>query len=132
MSCVPAVKDLGEIFRGDARAEQDYAVLGGWYSGGTGDTTKARWFSLKVTADMLPEFSHKGSAQRTVAAWELLTTLFCVGLLAPEANPTTGSLGLTGVTDNRGDSFAVAKLASGKYPAMALLMQLSVMLQSRG
>eukprot|EP00974_Lingulodinium_polyedra_P020409 1974757-Lingulodinium_polyedra.AAC.1 len=77
MSCVPPACDLGEIFRGDARAEQDFAVLGGWCSAGGASTKDARWFSIRITEDMLPELFHKGSAQRTVAAWELLTSLFC-------------------------------------------------------
>ena len=32
MSCAPPTSDLGELFRGDAKAEKDYAVRGGWCS----------------------------------------------------------------------------------------------------
>jgi hypothetical protein len=37
----------------------------------------------------------------------------------------------TGATDNQGNSYAVAKLLTAKYPLCAVLMELSVQLQDR-
>ena len=45
---------LGEWFRTDAKGAKDFAVLGGWTLGDSGNTKDARWFSIKITPRELP------------------------------------------------------------------------------
>ena len=67
-----------------------------------------------------------------VASWELLTTLMCLDVF------TSGNEGghcgcvLGGATDNKGNSYAVAKLLTSKFPLNVVLVQLSCMLEQRG
>ena len=129
--CPPLDTDIGEIFRADARAEDDFAVLGGYETAGGIEKGKARWYSLTVRREDAPEFFLRGTAQRVVAAWELAATLFSVHLFAPKAQ-AKGLGTCSGITDNLGNSFVVAKCQSTKFPVNVVLMELATVLESRG
>ena len=73
-----------------------------------------------------------GSAQRTVASWELVATLFCIYLWAPTDSGSEGSCACTGATDNQGNSSIVNKMLTSKFPLSVVLMQLSTLLEQRG
>ena len=131
-SARPPVGDYGELFRADAKAEENLVTLGGWRLAeqGSGLAT-ADWFSLRVTAEEAPWLFFEGHASRTVATSEFLATLICVMLFTPKASSLSGFCKLTGSTDNRGNRFAVAKLLTTKYPLAPVLMELSTQLATR-
>ena len=76
--CRPLRLDSGEIFRIDAKAEEDCVVFGGWESDGGGPPSEARWFSVVLTKASAPGAFDKGEPFRTIAALELLGALFRV------------------------------------------------------
>ncbi|CAE7367520.1 unnamed protein product, partial [Symbiodinium pilosum] len=62
----------------------------------------------------------------TIASLELLGTLICVKLWGSRMSGRSRSAGsIAGATDNQGNTYAVAKLMSTKYPLPILLMELS-------
>jgi hypothetical protein len=52
-------------------------------------------------------------------------------IFLPDHYPGHGLSLATGATDNQGNSYAVAKLLTAKYPLCIVLMELSVQLQDR-
>jgi hypothetical protein len=121
-----------ELFRADAKAEGDDVILGGWrcYDG---EPAEAAWYSLRLTRKNAKwAFAH-GEPFRQIAALELLATLLSVVLLCPaDGVAGEGGLVLGGSTDNRGNSFAVSRLLTTKYPLSAVLMQLADVCATRG
>jgi len=123
----------GERFRADAKAEGDLIVLGGWELYNGEDTRNARWFSVHLGREEIPWAYVRGDPFRFISALELLATLLCIVIFDPQLEQeTTCGLRLTASTDNRGNGFALNKLASSKYPLYLVLMELSEQLESRG
>ena len=61
-----------------------------------------------------------------IAALELLGTIIAVKLFAGKwSHNALGTCGITGSTDNRGNSYAVTKMMSTKWPLTALIIELS-------
>ena len=61
-----------------------------------------------------------------IAALELLGTIIAVKLFAGKwARNAVGTCGITGSTGNRGNSYAVTKMMSTKWPVTALIIELS-------
>eukprot|EP00969_Alexandrium_andersonii_P104103 4594828-Alexandrium_andersonii.AAC.1 len=69
---------LGEAFKGDARATEAFADFGGWECRAGTPPVRARWYSVRIERPQAPTLLPKGSAQKTVATWVLLTTMLCV------------------------------------------------------
>ena len=114
----------------DARASDHDACIGG-YLALSGDLGDCPWFSIEVDARLAPWWKVKGgSPKRVIAALELLATLVAVKLWGGKA---LGGLKLRmkAFTDNRGNSFAIAKGMSTKYPITILLMELSEELREK-
>ena len=132
ISCLPASRHMGEVFRTDAKAEHDFAVLGGWECRAGQRPEASRWFSLRIDRAQAPEFFARGTAQQSVAAFELLATLFGIYLFVDKDALRTGTFSLTGITDNQGNSFVTAKLHSTRFPLNVVLMQLTTLLEERG
>jgi hypothetical protein len=129
-----APEELGIAFKTDAKAEGGRASVGGWECLGNTPPGKARWFATEVTKDWAPwAFVKQGDPQRFIAALELLGSLLAV-LLFKDKWPSnrSGSCCVTGVTDNRGNSFIVSKMMSTKFPIPVLLMELSEQLLGKG
>ncbi|CAE8670254.1 unnamed protein product, partial [Polarella glacialis] len=125
-------KDLGTIFKADAKGETDFVVLGGWECRDGCPTKTARWFSVRVTKVMAPWLFEKGHGSRTIAASELLASLFCILAFLPgEPDPLAGELVLTGVTDNQGNAFIVNKMLTTKWPVAPVLMEFTSQLAKR-
>ena len=133
--CKKASKDLGVLFKTDAKGEETYVVLGGWECRGNSSTTESRWFSITLTIDEVPWLFNKGHGSRTIAASELLATLLAVHLFVPLPSepplPTSGTILAQGLTDNQSNMYVVAKLMTTTYPLAAVLMQLTCMLSQR-
>ena len=65
-----------DAFRTDAKAAEDYFVLGGWETLTSLEPGQARWFSLKVKSKDLPAlFNDKGEAEHMTTVAELSATL---------------------------------------------------------
>ena len=75
----------------------------------------------------------KGLPYKTIAALELYATLVSVMLFTePERAYSDATLSLTGSTDNAGNTFAVRKLMSTKFPLCVMVMELASQLEQRG
>ena len=97
--------------------------------GGT-PPSRARWFSLKLDRRTAPWAYARGEPFRSIV--ELFATLLSFVVFSPRW-PTSarGSIGLTGLTDNLGNSFAVARLMTSKFPSVVILAELAEQLRQR-
>ena len=122
-----------EWFRADAHAAGDEIGIGGWECLGGLDTKEARWFSIKLNRRNAPWAFRSGEPFRTIASLELLGTLLSVMVFGEGTEPAQAHLvTISGTTDNRGNSFAVARLLTTKFPLIAFLMALSALLARKG
>ena len=87
---------------------------------------------MEVTPDWASWINWKGDPQRVIASLELLGTLVSIMVFSIGAGEEIFRAGtLSGSTDNRGNTFATAKLMSTKYPLTILLMELSEQMRAR-
>ena len=135
--CRKPAKDLGVLFKTDAKGEENEVVIGGWLCCDGRSTKEAPWFSISLSEVEAPWLFARGHASRTIASSELLATLVAVFLFIPVASgneetlPSRGTIKCQGLTDNAGNAFVVSKLMTTKFPLSAVLMQLSTMLSER-
>ena len=125
--------ERGELFRVDAKAEGQTVRIGGWSLLHGQDTRAASWFSMQISETDCPWAFAKDPFQ-LIASLELLATLIGLMLLVPkdvEARSVHGTAGIGCGTDNRGNSLAVEKWMTTKYPLCNVLMELSEQLYSR-
>ena len=133
LPCGSGADWVPEAFRADAKAEGEEVRIGGWELGPSGETATARWFSETLTRFNAPWVFESGEPFRVIAALELLATLCCVVAFSPEKMGSgTGSLTISGTTDNLGNKAVVARLMTTKFPLVAVLMELSAQLLKRG
>eukprot|EP00969_Alexandrium_andersonii_P185375 8190266-Alexandrium_andersonii.AAC.1 len=64
-SCREPEAVLGEVFKGDARATETFAVLGGWECRAGTPPERARWFSVRIERPQAPTLFPKDTAQKT-------------------------------------------------------------------
>ena len=107
-------------FRADARADGEDVVIGGWLSQDGRSTKEAPWFSVRITRKAFPWIWCRGEPGRNIAALELLATLFCVVLFADSFKGS--EIAITGLTDNKGNSYVIAKMFTTKLPGAAVLL----------
>ena len=67
---------------------------------------------------------------RTIASLELFATLLCV-VLRSWPTGAAGAVRLQGLTDNLGNTFALTRLMSSKFPLVVILAELSAQMQAR-
>ena len=60
-----------------------------------------------------------------------MATLASIQLFCDASTTGQGSMSLSGLTDNKGNTFVLAKMLSTKYPLALVLMQLSVLLSEK-
>ena len=135
--CVDRDRDLGEVFRLDAKAEGEEVAIGGWRSEGGRPTREAAWFAVKLNRRNAPWAFARGETFRVIASLELLGMLVGTMVLMPvsEFSVATPSVGLVTIgcgTDNRGNSFLLDRLLTTAYPLGILLCELAVQLRTRG
>ena len=123
--------DMGEVFRADTKGEEFKVVIGGWECRGGKQKSEARWFSLTILPSDAPWLFDKGHSSKTIAAGELLATLACIQLFCEGGPNRAGPMGLSGKTDNLGNSFVLAKMLTTTYPLALVLMQVSVLLSEK-
>ena len=112
------------LFFTDARATEDGAWIGGYKQDQSGKILA--WFSEEITADWAGWLKLRKDPKRLNASLELLATLVAVKLWMPY-NPkgSSAKCWIRGKTDNLGNSYAVAKWMSTKFPLTVLVMELS-------
>ena len=128
IACIPRVGPRFELFRSDAKATETGAWIGGWEYAGGQPARKARWYAMKVDPKAFPWIFSKKDPKRVIAALELLATIICLMLFG---KPGIYNGTLTGSTDNQGNTYAVSRLMSTKFPLTILLMEMSEQLRSR-
>lgn len=92
---------------------------------------KALWFYMEVTPQRFPwAFAKANSPGRVIAALELLATTVSVMLFGHKIRDRVEAQGvMTASTDNQGNSFAMLKYMSSKWPLTVLIMELSEQLR---
>ena len=83
MGCREEAKDLGELFRLDAKAEGQEVAIGGWLSAEGRATKDAPWFAVRLTRKNAAWAFARGEPFRTIASLELLGALVGVMVLLP-------------------------------------------------
>ncbi|CAE7547522.1 unnamed protein product [Symbiodinium sp. CCMP2592] len=115
---------LREAFRTDAKAEDDFFVLGGWETLHSFEPKKCRWFSVRVTAADYPFlFNAQGTAKGMSTVAELLATwlgLHLFGWLDGTGQSFTVSAG----TDNLANELVMRRQGTTKFPLTYVYMQL--------
>ena len=126
----PRGVDLGVAFSADAKAEGQLVVLGGWECIGGTRPDQARWFAVELTRANAPWAFSRGEPFRCIAALELFASLLCVVVFG-KAWPASarGSLQLGGVTDNLGNSFALTRMMTSKFPSVVILTEFALQLR---
>ena len=127
--CNAKARDLGELFRLDAKADKEEVAIGGWRCRGSRKTSDAVWFSVRLNRRNAPWAFARGEAFRTIASLELLGILVSVMVLWPEdgsGSEALGSVSFNCGTDNQGNSYLLDKLLTTKYPLGVVLMELAV------
>ena len=110
-----------------AGLEGEDVMLGGWRPASDGSTKGAPWFRVRLTRKNAPWAFKCGEPFRRIASLELFTTLLCVMLLVSEEDKETGlQLRLTSETDNLGNTHAVSKLMTTRFPLVAFLAELAL------
>ena len=90
------------------------------------------WFSEEVQESWAPWLFIRKDPKRVIAALELLATLVAVRLWANGLQKGgKGRCWVRAGTDNQGNSYAVSRLMSTKYPLTVLIMELSETLRAR-
>jgi hypothetical protein len=132
--CRSKSKELGEVFRLDAKAEGENVAIGGWRCRPGRPTREAEWFAVTLNRRNAPWAFARGEAFRTIASLELLGALVSVMVLLPVAefdSPTVGLATMTCGTDNQGNSYLLDKLMTTKFPLGVVLMELACQLGLR-
>jgi hypothetical protein len=135
----PKVDHVVERFRTDAKAEGDLVTVGGYQTRNGKDEeihpAQSKWFLLKLTRANAPWAFARGEPFRAIASLELLGSLLGIMLLLDGQEEGdhhhSGSLSVSGVTDNSGNRFAVARMMTTKWPLVAFLAELSTQLEHR-
>ena len=129
----PVPRMGGEVFRSDAKAEDGRAFIGSWECAGNRKAGCARWFAIEIIREDFPwVFAKSNDPGRVIAALELLGTI--LSLIVFDIRPgvlTECGCSVTGATDNLGNSFAVSKMLSTKWPLTALVIELGEQLRDR-
>eukprot|EP00913_Durusdinium_trenchii_P017183 g16158.t1 len=123
-------KVLGEVFRVDSMADQDGIAIGGWETFETNDTSRARWFHMKLTRQNAPFLYMKGEPFRTISTSELLAVTVAIMVFGPGGRWRSGAgrVSVTGLTDNMSNAFLLDKFLTTRFPASLMLMELAAQL----
>ncbi|CAE7420359.1 Exosc3, partial [Symbiodinium sp. CCMP2456] len=124
VSCRSPPVVFREAFRTDAKAEDDFFVLGGWETLSSFDTSSCRWFSIRINASDYPFlFNAQGTTQGMSTVAELLATwlgLHLFGWLDTDGQSFTVSAG----TDNLANELVTRRQGTTKFPLTYVYMQL--------
>ncbi len=133
VSCKHKVRHMGELFRVDANAKGNDAVVGGWRTGPSPDTKTAPGFSIRLTRFNAAWALSKEEAFRTTASLESYALLGGVVLFIgmQEDSDFEGAAGFTSYTDNQSNGYLLDKLQTTKMPLATILMEVGWQLQMK-
>ena len=111
------------VFFTDAKATDSGAWIGGYLMEPNGEP--GQWFAEEVTSGWADWIFVKRDRKRLIASLELLGTLVALKLWL-ERIPlrSRGVCQVYGGTDNQGNSYAISKCMSTKYPLTLLVMEI--------
>ena len=128
----PRLPSLGPVFRADAKAAGQTVVIGGWECRGGTPPARARWFAVSLDRGNAPWAFSRGEPFRSIAAIELYASLISFMLFAgDEKGGEKGILNLSGLTDNSGNTSALTRLMSPKFPLIVIMTELAAQLQAK-
>ena len=129
--CLP--RDRGYLFKSDAKAEDGRATIGGWECRDGTPPRLAKWFFVELFQESSPwVFAKQNDPQRIIATLELLGTLLCLILFDFRSTDLRrGIHTVSGTTDNQGNTMALQKCMSTKWPLAPMLIELAEQLRSR-
>ena len=120
----------GDVFRTDAKYEQNLVVLGGY------ECSTRRWFSIRVIKDEAPWlFKEDGSSQWASSPAELLTVLaalHCFDYLDASISRGSMEVWLEAGTDKISNKYLMKKTSTTRWPLTLVNMQLSNKLMAAG
>ena len=122
--------------RVDAMAEQERIGIGGWLpqrdEAGSISTAASPWFSITLDRDSARwAFTRAGQPYRVISALEAFGTLLAIKVFSPWLEGVKqGALTLKAFTDNKGNTFALNRLATTKFPLNVVVMELATILES--
>ena len=125
--------DQGFLFKSDAKAENGRATIGGWECRNNTPTKKARWFFVELFSTTTPwVFQKAGDPGRVIATLELLGTLLCLAVFDYESTREhLGIITVSGTTDNQGNSLALQKFMTTKWPLAPMMIEMTEQLRKR-
>jgi len=92
-----------------------------------------RWFSTRLDKESAPWAFAKGEPLRAIASLEMFAALLCIVAFGDGwPSGATGGVALQGITDNLGNTLAVARLMTSKFPLVVILAEPSAQLRRRG
>ena len=122
-SCLKPQRLTNEVFRTDAKCENNLVVLAGYHF------PDGKWFSVRVTPRDAPYlFKENGDSEWASAPAELLSVLVALqlfGYLEPKSGRTCIRLWVQSGTDNRSIDFLSRKNSTTRWPLTLVNMQLS-------
>ena len=129
-SCLKPQRLTNEVFRTDAKCENNLVVLAGYHF------PDGKWFSVRVTPRDAPYlFKENGDSEWASAPAELLSVLVALqlfGYLEPKSGRTCIRLWVQSGTDNRSIDFLSRKNSTTRWPLTLVNMQLSHCLMRAG
>ena len=128
--CGQPLASMGELFRADAKGEDNLVVLGGWCCQGATGPRRPDGSPSRCPLRRPP-----GSSGGQIPARRFRhqsATKLSVQLFAPQGPLRQGVVKLTGGTDNQGNAYIVQKMLTTKMPVAAILMQLATDLHQAG
>ena len=129
-SCLKPQRLTNEVFRTDAKCENNLVVLAGYHF------PDGKWFSVRVTPSDAPYlFKENGDSEWASAPAELLSVLVALqlfGYLGPKSGRTCIRLWVQSGTDNRSIDFLSRKNSTTRWPLTLVNMQLSHCLMRAG
>eukprot|EP00435_Cladocopium_sp_Y103_P066703 s951_g29.t1 len=112
------------LFYTDAKATETGAWIGGYKLGPGGGVES--WFSEEIHSDWAGWLDFKKDRKRVIATLELLASLVAVKLWMPtDQGHVKATCWLKGKTDNLGNTFAISKWMSTKFPLTIFVMELA-------
>ena len=128
----PRAASLGPVFRADAKAEGQEVVIGGWECSNGCPPSRARWFSVALSRATAPWAYGRGEPFKSIASIELFATLVSLMAFGSEwRQGKRGTIQLTGLTDNSGNTAAMHRLMSSKFPLIVILTEVAAQLEEK-
>ena len=131
-----ATATTAEYFRTDARAEGSEMWIGGWCTADSKHPKQCRWFAEKLDHTKAAVFYMAGQSYRSIGALEMLASLVALLLFRPDQERKGSVRGVVNVcsagTDNKGNTYVLARWLTTSFPLIAVLMEFSLVLADFG